>query len=59
MIWAMMFTAFGILMLISSDILEALGDSKLAKSLASRHTIISMIWFALAFAVILIEKATD
>lgn len=59
MAWSMLFVVFGILMLISSDILEALGDNKLAKSLASRHTIVSMVWFALALAMLLIEKATD
>ena len=59
MTWYMLFVLLGVLMLITSDILEALGDNKLAKSLASRQTTVSMIWFAMALVTVIIEKATD
>ena len=55
MAWVLMFTAFGVLMLISSDILEALKNKKLA----NRHAIVAMVWFVLAFIIVIIERTTD
>ncbi len=53
--WPMFFVGLGVLMLISSDILEALQNSKLA----SRHVVVAMVRFTLAVIIIVIEKAAD